>query len=138
MLRARRASLAKASTLSHMSLSHEAFELFAGSREAVIETRSAGRIYPTVVWVVAYENTLYVRSFRGDEGQWYQRALADPHVVLRIGDVSAEFRAVAAADAESIERASKGFAAKYPTGPSLDAMLVPEVLHTTLRLEPVL
>ena len=44
---------------------------------------------------------------------------------------------MAAVDDESVRRASDGFIQKYPAGRSVDAMVDPDVLHTTIRLDPV-
>ena len=106
------------------------------AEEVTIETRSADRVFRTVIWVSESDGTPYVRSFLGDSGRWYQRAVANPEVALLVGKTRVPFRAVPAADAESVERASRGFLEKYRKGKNLDAMVRPEVLHTTLRLEP--
>ncbi|MGB7860869.1 MAG: DUF2255 family protein [Acidimicrobiia bacterium] len=113
------------------------FQRLKDADEVFIETRSAESTYRTVIWVAADRDTLYVRSYRGDSGRWYQRALADSDVALTLDDIRVEFTAVPAVDDVSIERASEGFVRKYPAGPSLDGMVAPGVLHTTMRLEPV-
>ncbi len=109
----------------------------AAAREVVIETRSGDRVTGTVIWVVVEDEKVYVRSVRGTPGRWYQRALAEPDVTLRVGGNRLRFRAVPAGDDESVERASEGLRRKYPKGRSLDSMLRPEVLRTTLLLEPL-
>lgn len=111
-------------------------EALAGEREITIETRSRDRWHPTTIWVVVVEGVVFVRSVRGDRGSWYRRALADPGVRLVFDDESVTAVAVPAPDAASVERANSGFKAKYRKGRSLDAMLLGEVLHTTLRLDP--
>jgi hypothetical protein len=45
-------------------------------------------------------------------------------------------RAVPAADATSIERASREYLSKYGSSPYAEPMVRSEVLPTTLRLEP--
>jgi len=45
-------------------------------------------------------------------------------------------KAIPAADATSVKRTSDGYQKKYRKGSSLDSMLVPSVLPTTVRLEP--
>ena len=120
-----------------MPSSTEDIDLLAAAKEATIETRAGDRVYRTVIWVAAENERLYVRSVRGDSGRWYQRAVTDPEVALIVGDTRVAFRAVPAKDDESIRQASEGFLRKYPKGKSLDAMVLPEVLHTTLRLEPI-
>ena len=123
--------------LALMPSSVEDLDLLAAAQEVEIETRSGDGVYRTVIWVAAENEMLYVRSVLGDVGRWYQRALADPEVALIVGDSRVAFRALPAADDESTKHASAGFVRKYPKGRSLDAMILPEVLHTTLRLEPV-
>ena len=120
-----------------MPSSTEDIDLLAAAKEATIETRAGDRVYRTVIWVAAENERLYVRSVRGDSGRWYRRAVTDPEVALIVGDTRVAFRAVPATDDESIRQASEGFLRKYPKGKSLDAMVLPEVLHTTLRLEPI-
>jgi hypothetical protein len=113
----------------------EDLEILARSGEVMIETQSDERVHRTVIWVADSDGAVYVRSVRGDEGKWYQRALAHPDVALIAGATRVEFRAVPSPDSASIARASQGFRAKY-RGPSLDAMLASDVLHTTMRLDP--
>lgn len=120
-----------------MTSSTEHLELLAAANEVTIETRSGDRVYRTVIWLAAENERLYVRSVRGDSGRWYQRAVTDPEVALTVGATRVAFRAIPASDDESVRQASEGFLRKYPKGGSLDAMVLPEVLHTTLRLEPV-
>ena len=118
-----------------MSLTAEQIQEIADAREVVVETRRGDRVTGTVIWVVVGDDDVYVRSVRGESGRWYQRAVAEPDVVLRVGDTRFEFRAVPANDAHSIESASEALRRKY-RGRSLENMLLPETLGTTLRLEP--
>ena len=101
----------------------------------VIETRKGDRVIGTVIWIVVEGDDVYVRSVRGESGRWYQRAMANPDVALRVGDTRFEFTAVSANDPDSIESASDALRMKY-RGRSLENMLLPETLGTTLRLEP--
>lgn len=105
--------------------------------EVSIETGSGERRYRTVIWVVVASEQVYVRSYRGPSGRWYQRALADDEVALIAAEVRIDARAVHVTDDETIEAVSAQFVDKYPPGRSVDAMVVPEVLGTTLRLDPV-
>ena len=115
----------------------EELELIDRTMEVSIETRSGDRVYRTVIWVVVDGEIVYVRSVRGDSGRWYQRTLADPDVTLDLGDVRIAARTIPAVDDESVAAASDGFRRKYPKSGSLDAMVFPEVLDTTLRLAPI-
>jgi hypothetical protein len=118
-----------------MSLTVEQLQEIGDAREVVIETKRGDRLIGTVIWVVVGGEDVYVRSVRGESGRWYQRAVADPDVALRVGDARFEFTAVPANDPDSIESTSEALRRKYQ-GRSLENMLLPETLSTTLRLEP--
>jgi hypothetical protein len=118
-----------------MSLTAEQLHEIGDAREVVIETRRGDRVTGTVIWVVVGGDDVYVRSVRGESGRWYQSAVADPDVALRVGTARFEFTAVPANDPNSIESASEALRRKY-RGRSLENMLLPETLGTTLRLEP--
>ncbi|MGH8928244.1 MAG: DUF2255 family protein [Acidimicrobiia bacterium] len=118
------------------SFEPEQLNLIAVTKEVRVETRSGDRVYRTVIWVAVQDGTIFVRSVRGPAGRWYQRALADPDIALKVGRTRILARAVPATDATSVELASAGFRAKYPRSRSLDSMMRPETLPTTLRLDP--
>jgi hypothetical protein len=107
----------------------------AESKEVLIETSDSDQSARTIIWTAPHEGEIYIRSYLGDRGVWYQRALANPEVVLSVGEVSAPMRAVPARDDESIEAATQGFLDKYGPSASRDAMVADGVLHTTMRLE---
>ena len=120
-----------------MSVSADQVETLGEVKTVVIETRSGERTIGTIIWVVVDSGDVFVRSVRGESGKWYQRALANPEVTLRVGDDRLHFRAVAADDPDSVERVSQALRRKYPPGGSLDSMLRSETLGTTLLLDPV-
>ena len=107
----------------------------ADSQEVVIKTSDGERTAGTIIWTAPHEGEIYIRSYLGDRGVWYKRALVNPEVVLTAGEVSVSMRAVPATDADSIEAATQGFLDKYKPSSSRDAMVADRVLHTTLRLE---
>ena len=102
----------------------------------VITTRPDGTPRRTVVWPVVYDGVAYVRSYRGRAGRWYQEALADPDAALAVGGRDVPFRLVPAPDPASVDACSAALARKYVGDASLPAMLIDEVLPTTLRIEP--
>jgi hypothetical protein len=118
-----------------MPLTAEQLQAIGETGMVVIETRKGDRVIGTVIWVVVGDGDVYVRSVRGESGRWYQRAVADPEVALRVEDDRFEFRAIPANDPDSVEAASEALRRKY-RGRSLENMLLPETLGTTLRLEP--
>ncbi len=119
-----------------MDLPHELLDMIGDTKEVLIETRQVDTSFQTTIWVAVEDDRVYVRSVRGDAGRWYQRAKADPEVMLVVGEYRIPFRAEPADDKTSIEGATRGLRRKYPKGGSLDSMLRPEVLHTTMRLIP--
>jgi hypothetical protein len=113
-------------------------DLLATAKEIRVETRSAaGEVHETIVWPLVRDGVVYLRSYKGPSGRWYREALADPGVTLLFDRRRLPARAVPAADAASVEACSAALREKYRRSYSLDAMLDPDVLPTTLRIEPV-
>lgn len=102
----------------------------------LIETTGDGQTTTTMIWVVVVDGKIYIRSYRGDQGKWYQRALANPDVALIVEDRRLELTAKPAVDEGSVEAVSREFLRKYESSPYRDAMVADEVLDTTLVLVP--
>lgn len=121
-----------------MTFTTDTLESIDAAHEVHIETHAEdGRAYRTVIWIMVEDGAVYVRSVRGDDGRWYQRAIANPAVKIVVGSVEIDAVARAATDEQSVRSASEGLRRKYSPGPSLDSMLAAAVLPTTLRLEPL-
>jgi hypothetical protein len=112
--------------------------MLAETEEVEIETRAApdATVHRTVIWIVTDGHDAFVRSVRGPKGRWYREALAHPDVALHAAGRRLPARAVPANDPDSIERTSAGFSRKYAGDPAVRAMLKPNTLDTTLRVEP--
>ena len=113
--------------------------LVACTWERRVEEDSLARVLPDgsadLVWTD--EGEVFVRSYKGDRGHWYQAALDKPRdVALEVDGQTIPVQALVAIDEESIERCSRGLKAKYRKSRSFDSMLLPFTLETTLRLEP--
>ena len=107
------------------------------AEEIEIETRApGGDVHRTIVWPVVRDGTVYLRSYRGPSGRWYREALTEPSVALHVDGRRVPGRVEAAADPPSVEACSEGLRAKYPRTQSLAAMLVDEVVRTTIRIVP--
>ena len=103
----------------------------------IVTTRPDGTQRRTIIWVVVDGGDVFVRSYKGDRGYWYQAALDRPdEVALIVDDRMIPVRAVPAIDEESIRRCSAGLQAKYRRSMSLLSMLEPQTLETTMRLDP--
>jgi hypothetical protein len=109
--------------------------------EVQIEPRSPdGQRQPAVtIWVVVLDGLdVYVRSYRGPRGRWYQALLKHPYGVLHVSQREIPFHAIHIDDSPTIARVSEAYRRKYerrwPTETA--EMLRDEVLSTTLKLEP--
>ena len=119
-----------------MTFEESDLELLSKLEEIDVETRSAsGDVHRTIVWPVVRDGVAYLRSYKGPDGRWYREALANPEIALVIDGRRLPARAVPATDAASIEACSAALRDKYRRDQSLAAMLVPNVLPTTLRIE---
>jgi hypothetical protein len=111
-------------------------DLLATTKEIRVETRSpSGEGHRTIVWPLVRDGVVYLRSYRGPTGRWYREALADPEIALLFDRRRVPARAVPATDEASVEACSEALREKYRRSYSLEAMLAPAVLPTTLRIE---
>lgn len=119
-----------------MSFPKATLALLDRSKEVDIETRSPkGTIHVLPIWIVVDGDDVFVRAVRGPTSRWYRELVARPGAVIADGK-RIKVRAIRAAGAVSVKRASDGYRKKYRKGGSLDSMLLPPTLPTTLRLEP--
>jgi hypothetical protein len=111
-----------------LSRNPDAIEMLDRTRE--VHVAAPGKRVP--IWVVVVDGEAYVRSYRGERGAWYRRALRDGRVEIEGIEAGVEPEH----DPELNARISEAFRQKYgersPT--STDAMVAPEVVATTLRL----
>ena len=110
----------------------------AAEREVDIETiRPDGTARRTIIWVMVDCDEVFVRSWKGDRGYWFQSATEpNAQVALIVDGRRVPVTVHDATDPESVERTSRQLKLKYADSGSLAGMLRPEVLGTTLRLEP--
>ena len=119
-----------------MAYSEAELDLIDRTEEVEIETNGAeGAVHRTIIWAVVDDGDVFVRSYRGPNARWYREALADPSVALHVDGLRLPVKAVLASDAGSIERTSTGILRKYAGDPAAKAMVAPELLDLTLRLE---
>jgi hypothetical protein len=113
----------------------------AESDEVQIETRRDAKspLHRTTIWVVPTEYGVYVRSYKGRKGRWYQEALANPLVTIRVGRRKVTARAEPEHNPLVIRAVNAAYRKKYgERWPDETAdMLKRSILPTTLRLTPV-
>jgi hypothetical protein len=107
-------------------------------REVDIEAvRRDGSTHRVTVWIVVDGEDVFVRSEYGERGFWYRLLRRRPEGTLHVAGEPIPVTAIPAADEQSIEICSAALSRKYRRSrASLAAMLRPETLPTTLRLEP--
>jgi hypothetical protein len=104
--------------------------------EVDIETYSPkGTTHSVPIWIVVDGDDVFIRAYRGPTSRWYRELVARPGALV-LKRQRIPVRAIVATDGASLKRTSDGYRKKYRKGSSLDSMLVPAVLPTTLRLEP--
>jgi len=113
----------------------------AESDEVEIETRRDGRspVHRVTIWIVPTEDGVYIRSYRGKKGRWYQEALANPLVTISVGRRKVTARVEAERNPLIIRAVNAGYRKKYGERwpDETQPMLRRSVLPTTLRLTPV-
>jgi hypothetical protein len=112
----------------------ELSNLVSAEPEVDIQTPSSDR--RVTIWAVVDGDDVYVRSFKGPQGRWYQDAIAHPDVVLWTGDQPFDLHAVPVADDAVNDRVSTGYLTKYASSRWAETMTTPEIRATTLRLDP--
>lgn len=113
----------------------------AESDEVEIETRRDARspVHRVTIWIVPTEDGVYIRSYKGKKGRWYQEALANPLVTIDVGRRKVSAR-VEPEHSPLVMRAvnaayRKKYGERWPD--ETTDMLKRSVLPTTLRLTPV-
>jgi hypothetical protein len=121
-----------------MSFTPEELDLIDRTNEVEIETqRRDGRPHRAVIWAVVDDGRVFIRTWKGPEKTWWYKHIQDnPAVALHVGGRRLTATAIPADDPDSIERTSEGFKRKYAGDPATTSMVRPEVLDTTIRLEP--
>lgn len=112
----------------------------AESDEVQIETRRDAKspVHLTTIWIVPTKDGVYIRSYKGSKGRWYQEAVANPHVTIRAGRRKMAARVEPERNPAEIRVVSAGYREKYGGRwpDETQPMLRRSVLPTTLRLTP--
>ena len=110
------------------ALPPDAIEMLDRTRE--VHVAAPGKRVP--IWAVVVDGEAYVRSYRGERGAWYRRALREGRVEIEGVEAGVEPER----DPELNARISQAFRSKYGerSAGSTEAMVAPDVVATTLRL----
>lgn len=104
-------------------------------REVAIRTEKHPET-AVVIWVVASDAEVFVRSVKGARGRWYRDLAGGGPATLEFAGRRLPVEAIPVDDPDAIALASREYLRKYKPSPYAQAMVEPEVLSTTLRLEP--
>jgi hypothetical protein len=89
-----------------------------------------------VIWVAVDGDDVFVRSWLGTRGRWYQDLAAGGPATLEFDGSQLAVKAIPAGDPDSIARTSREILRKYRHSSHAEEMVRDEILPTTLRLEP--
>ena len=99
--------------------------------------REDGRTYgtPTWIWSVVVDGALYVRSYNGKSGLWYQAALKQKSGRITAAGMTKEvaFEPVGGSINDSIDDA---YRAKYASSPYLKPMIGTRARAATVKVMP--
>ena len=88
------------------------------------------------IWVVVAGEDVFVRSVRGAKGRWFRDLATGGLATLELAGRRLAVRAIPANEPDPVAKASREYLRKYASSPYAQAMVRPETLPTTLRLEP--
>jgi hypothetical protein len=93
--------------------------------------------HATTIWVVRVDDDLYVRSYRGRDGRWFQRACEVGGGVVRAGGIerAVTFEPHGVGDRDAIDTAYRTKYGQYDRT-YVDPMVSDDAAATTLRLVP--
>jgi hypothetical protein len=113
-------------------------EAFRVKHEIEIETTSPeGKFHRVIIWVVVVDGAPFVRSVRGAKGRWFRELMREGVGAILIGRRRVPVRATKVTDEAANARVSDAIQDKYDRPrASVMAMIRPEVLATTARLDP--
>ncbi|MBV9586945.1 MAG: DUF2255 family protein [Alphaproteobacteria bacterium] len=113
----------------------ETLSALRGVKEVTIRTEKHPNA-AVVIWVVVADDQVFVRSVYGRKGRWHRDLAAGGPAILEFATRQLTVEAVPESDPGAVDRASGEYLRKSRPTPYSQAMVEPEVLPTTLRLEP--
>jgi hypothetical protein len=90
----------------------------------------------TPIWVVAVDDDLYVRSWKGEDGIWYRRARRHGTGSIVGHGQQHQVRFTAATDPSINAQIDEAYRSKYGNSSYTQAMTRPPATASTMRLDP--
>jgi hypothetical protein len=92
---------------------------------------------PVTIWVVRYEDDLYVRSYKGRDSFWFRAVQARHEGHIRSGGVDKDVVFVEETDPVINAQIDAAYRAKYRRYPRyVSPMVTPDARATTIKLVP--
>ncbi len=89
-----------------------------------------------VIWVAVADDEVFVRSWLGARGRWYRDLAAGGPATLEFADRRLAVQAIPTSDPAAVARATNEILRKYQRSSHAQEMVRPEILPTTMLLEP--
>lgn len=117
----------------------EIVRLLSEIEEIEIETvpLNVPELHRVTIWVVVVGMDVYARSVNGTRGRWWQELTTNPIGAIYADNQRIPVHAFPVTDEVTQARVSEAYLRKYHDSEWAPPMVVPEVLPTTLRLEPI-
>ena len=106
------------------------------TREVRVVVQGSEDEVRTPIWIVTVGPSVFIRSYRASDGNWYQHVLAERTFPLEIEGQDVSVRAEPVTTATTQNDVSAAYEAKYPGEPETAEMISPPVVATTLQLVP--
>jgi hypothetical protein len=120
-------------------LSNAQVEAVGAARELQVTTyRPDGSTRKAIpIWVVAVQDTVYIRSAYGPDAGWYRHAIADNRLHIEAGNVSIDVSLQPNSDSAVNDGVDSAYRAKYAgSGSALNTMVSSPATETTIELVP--
>lgn len=91
---------------------------------------------PVTIWVVRVGDELYIRSYRGHSGAWFQAAQASHQGRVQAGGVEKDVTFEEEADPGLNDRIDDAYRTKYRRSQYAASMVTAEARSTTIKLVP--
>jgi hypothetical protein len=90
----------------------------------------------TPIWIVAVDDNLYVRSWKGDDGIWYRRARRHGTGSIIAHGRQHPVQFTTSTDPSINSRIDQAYRNKYGNSSYTEAMTRPPATASTMRLDP--
>ena len=95
---------------------------------------------PVTIWIVQVDNDLFVRSYKGVKGAWYQRALINHKGKVSAGKITKEVHFISISMKDNVvnDKIDSEYRSKYQKHGATyeEPMISSQATETTIKLDP--